>query len=52
MNDVKIYYDLTSIEKLNLFRNMYYMEGNNTENGIIANAINDILPEYVQLTEK
>jgi hypothetical protein len=32
---------------LNVYRNFYYMEGNETDQGIIANAINDILPEYV-----
>lgn len=37
------YRNLTTIEKLNFFRNKYYNDGNNTENGIIANAINDVI---------
>ena len=45
------YSGMSSIEKLNAFRNYYYAEGDNTEAGIIANAINDILPEYVRLKE-
>lgn len=38
-----------NISILNAFRNKYYTDGNNTENGIVANALNDILPEYVKL---
>lgn len=38
-----------NISILNAFRNKYYADGNNTENGIVANAINDILPDYVKL---
>ncbi len=38
------YNGLTSAEQLNLYRNKYYTDGNATEKGIIANAINDILP--------
>ena len=34
---------------LNCYRNKYYADGNNTEQGIIANAINDILPILVEL---
>lgn len=40
-----------SVSILNAFRNKYYTDGNNTENGIVANAIDDILPEYVKLKE-
>lgn len=38
-----------SVSILNVFRNKYYTDGNNTENGIVANAIDDVLPEYVKL---
>lgn len=34
---------------LNCFRNKYYTDGNSTENGIVANAINDVLPILVLL---
>lgn len=40
---------MTSEQILNAFRNKYYTDGNNTENGIVANAIDEILPEYVKL---
>lgn len=46
MNDIKAYEGLTANQILNLFRNLYYNDGNATEKGIIANAINDILPDY------
>ena len=39
----------TAIEKLNYFRNLHYTDGDNTENGVISNAVNEILPEYVRL---
>ena len=32
---------------LNQFRNRYYADGGSTENGIVANAINDILPRMI-----
>ena len=38
---------LTPVEILNDFRNRYYNDGNNTERGIVANAINDILPRMI-----
>lgn len=31
------------IEILNWYRNLYYKEGLNTEQGIVANAINELL---------
>ena len=31
------------IEILNWYRNLYYTEGLNTEQGIVANAINELL---------
>ena len=40
-NELKVYDGLTSRQQLNLFRNLYYNDGNATEYGIIANAIND-----------
>ena len=45
------YKDMTAVEKLNKYRNCYYTEGDNTEAGVIANAINEILPEYVRIKE-
>lgn len=42
------YNGLTSAEQLNLYRNKYYTDGNATEKGIIANAINDILPSLLK----
>lgn len=46
------YNKLPAIEQLNLFRNLYYTDGNDTEKGIIANALNEILPMYVKLREQ
>ena len=46
-NELKVYDGLTSREQLNLFCNLYYNDGNATEYGIIANAINDCLTEVV-----
>ena len=40
------------VEILNWYRNLYYAENENTERGIIARAINDILPEYIRLKEE
>ena len=34
------------IEILNWYRNLYYAEGNETERGIVANAINDLFMKY------
>ena len=45
------YDGMTAIEKLNYYRNYYHADGDNTEAGVIANAINEILPEYVRLKE-
>ena len=41
-----------SVEILNWYRNLYHAENENTERGIMARAINDILPEYIRLKEK
>ena len=46
------YKDMTPEEKLNYFRNLHYDESDNTEAGVIADAINDILPKYVALSEE
>ena len=43
------YNGMTAVEKLNKYRNYYYTDGNNTEAGVIADAINEVLPEYVAL---
>lgn len=43
---IKAYDGLTANQQLNLYRNLYYNQGGATEKGIIANAINDILPKY------
>lgn len=43
------YKNMTSMEIVNLYRNKYYNDGNNTEQGVVANAINDILPHYVRM---
>ena len=34
------------LEILNWYRNLYYKEGNHTERGIMANAINDLFMTY------
>lgn len=52
MTDIKEYENLTATQQLNLFRNMYYNDGNATEKGIIANAINGILLEYNRQKEE
>lgn len=38
-----------AIDELNFYRNLFYKESSTTERGIIANAINDILPEFIKL---
>lgn len=43
--------DMSSVEILNYYRNLYYREPNTTEQGIVAWAINDILPKYVNEQE-
>ena len=39
--------DMTAAEILNYYRNLYYMEPQVTERGIVANAINDVLPRMI-----
>ena len=43
---IKAYEGLTPIRQLNLYRNLYYKDGNATERGVVANAINALLTEY------
>jgi len=42
---------MNSVEILNYYRNLYHCEPTTTEQGIVAWAINDILPTYVNKTE-
>lgn len=43
------YAGMNAFEILNYYRNCHYMDDSNTESGILANAINEILPEYSRL---
>lgn len=36
-------------EVLNWYRNLYYKEADNTERGVMARALNRVLPELVKL---
>lgn len=38
--------NMDSLEILNWYRNLYYKEGNHTERGIMALAINDLFMMY------
>lgn len=38
--------NMSFLEVLNWYRNLYYKEGSNTERGIMANAINDLFMKY------
>lgn len=40
---------MTAAEILNYYRNKYYAEPLVTERGIVANAINDVLPNMVEV---
>ena len=44
MSAGKDYKNMSSKEILNAFRNKYHADGYSTEYGIVANAINEILP--------
>lgn len=46
---IKEYDNMNSIEILNYYRNCHYADGSNTESGILANALNEILPELISL---
>ena len=39
--------DMTAVEILNYYRNLYYAEPQVTERGIVANAINDVLQRAI-----
>lgn len=41
--------NMTPIEILNWYRNFYHLESNNTEQGIMVNAINDIFMRLVDM---
>ena len=41
--------DGSTLAVLNCYRNKYYTDGNATEQGLVANAINDVLPYLVEL---
>ena len=41
--------NMTAAEILNYYRNCYYAEPQVTERGIVANAINDILPNMEEV---
>lgn len=41
--------DMSAVEILNYYRNLYYAEPQVTERGIVANAINDVLPMAIFL---
>lgn len=49
---VKTCKGMNSVDILNYYRNLYYTESVDTEKGILAWAINDILPKYVKLNAK
>lgn len=40
---------MSAIEILNLFRNKYYNDGNETELGVVANAINELMPKLSKM---
>ena len=41
--------DMSPIDILNFYRNLYYTEPMVTERGIVANAINDVLPQLSRM---
>lgn len=45
-NEIRPYDGMTTLEQLNLYRNLHYCEGLANERGIIANAINDIIVQF------
>lgn len=48
LESIKDIVNNNSIEILNFYRNFYHAQGESTERGIVAWAINDILPKYVK----
>ena len=43
--------DMTALEILNYYRNLYYAEPQVTERGIVANAINDVIADVAPMAE-
>lgn len=39
-------YDMSTLEILNWYRNLYYKEGIETERGLMAMTINDLFTKY------
>ena len=39
-------YDMSTLEVLNWYRNLYYKEGIETERGLMAMTINDLFTKY------
>ena len=52
VEEVKEYNITDSFEILNWYRNLYHAEGNHTEHGIMAMAINDIFTAYKDVVPK
>ena len=50
-NFAEITKDMTAVEILNHYRNLYYAESQVTERGIVANAINDYFKEVTPRAE-
>ena len=46
VEEVKKHSMTDPLEILNWYRNLYYKEGNHTEHGIMAEAINDLFMKY------
>ena len=45
-------HDMNTLEILNWYRNLYYKEDNRSEQGIMADAINDLFMHYsIELKE-
>lgn len=50
MADLSEYIGLSPIEQLNYFRGRYYNDGQATEFGVVANAINEVLPKLDKMS--
>lgn len=46
VREVKKHMMTNPLDILNWYRNLYYTEGNNTEHGIMAEAINDLFMKH------
>lgn len=49
MSDAKDYSGMSAMEILNFFRNKYHAEGSDSELGVVANAINELLPKLCKM---